>query len=104
VSCCSGGGCGDIFTKRVADRDARRYRRKGLDKTARRMVEFLVERGVDGLTVLEVGGGVGAIQLELLTQARLNEPQAASGDTPELNVILAERLRPVAGADSGGGG
>jgi magnesium-protoporphyrin O-methyltransferase len=30
------------------------------------MVEFLVARGIDGATVLEVGGGAGEIQIELL--------------------------------------
>ena len=30
------------------------------------MVEFLEERGIDGATVLEIGGGVGEIQIELL--------------------------------------
>jgi magnesium-protoporphyrin O-methyltransferase len=30
------------------------------------MVDFLAERGVEGATVLEVGGGVGEIQIELL--------------------------------------
>lgn len=30
------------------------------------MVDFLAEQGVDGCTVLEIGGGVGDIQLELL--------------------------------------
>ena len=30
------------------------------------MVEFLTARGIDGATVLEVGGGVGEIQIELL--------------------------------------
>jgi hypothetical protein len=45
---------------------ARRYRKKGLDATARRMVEFLEERGIEGATVLEIGGGVGEIQIELL--------------------------------------
>ena len=45
---------------------ARRYRKKGLDATARRMVEFLQERGIEGTTVLEIGGGVGEIQIELL--------------------------------------
>jgi magnesium-protoporphyrin O-methyltransferase len=44
---------------------ARRYRRRGLDKPSRRMVEFL-EPDLDGATVLEIGGGVGEIQLELL--------------------------------------
>ena len=32
------------------------------------MVAYLVERGLDGASVLEIGGGVGAIQLELLGQ------------------------------------
>jgi 2-polyprenyl-3-methyl-5-hydroxy-6-metoxy-1,4-benzoquinol methylase len=45
---------------------ARRYRKRGLDKTARRMVEFLQQHGVEGETVLEVGGGIGEIQIELL--------------------------------------
>jgi 2-polyprenyl-3-methyl-5-hydroxy-6-metoxy-1,4-benzoquinol methylase len=45
---------------------ARRYRKKGLDKTALVMVEFLESRGIGGATVLEVGGGVGEIQIELL--------------------------------------
>jgi hypothetical protein len=45
---------------------AKRYRKKGLDETARRMVEFLEGRGIEGATVLEIGGGVGEIQIELL--------------------------------------
>jgi magnesium-protoporphyrin O-methyltransferase len=44
----------------------RRYERKGLDDTAERMVGFLRERGIDGASLLEIGGGVGAIQVELL--------------------------------------
>jgi len=66
MSCCSGKGCDEFFNERVARRDARRYRRKGLDGNARRIVELARRRGVDGKTVLEVGGGIGAIQLELL--------------------------------------
>ena len=45
---------------------ARRYRKRGLDRTARRMVSFLERHGVRGASVLEVGGGVGEIQIELL--------------------------------------
>ena len=55
-----------VFSKRLARRDARRYRRKGLDKTARSIVDRLAERGVSDASVLEVGGGVGAIEIELL--------------------------------------
>ncbi len=64
--CCSPQAYEAFFSERIARRDARRYRKKGLDKTARRMVGFLTGQGVGGATVLEVGGGVGAIQLELL--------------------------------------
>src|SRR5919204_6932637 len=64
--CCNSRGCDKLFTPRFARRMAKRYRKKGLDSTAQRMVEFLQERGIDGATVLEIGGGVGEIQIELL--------------------------------------
>jgi hypothetical protein len=66
ASCCDPRGCDEFFTPRMARRIARRYRRRGLDKTARRMVEFLDASGIVGATVLEIGGGVGEIQIELL--------------------------------------
>jgi magnesium-protoporphyrin O-methyltransferase len=64
--CCPPPGVADVFGERAARRDARRYRRKGLDGTARRIVAFLRGLGLEGRTVLEVGGGVGALEIELL--------------------------------------
>jgi cyclopropane fatty-acyl-phospholipid synthase-like methyltransferase len=55
-----------MFGERFARRVAARYRKRGLDRTAQQIVDFLAERGIDGATVLEVGGGVGEIQIELL--------------------------------------
>jgi 2-polyprenyl-3-methyl-5-hydroxy-6-metoxy-1,4-benzoquinol methylase len=67
VSCCSPPrGYTRLFSQRTARRDAKRYRRHGLDETAAEMVGFLRGRGLEGASVLEIGGGVGAIQLELL--------------------------------------
>jgi hypothetical protein len=66
VSCCAPKGYSELFGERAARRDAKRYRRKGLDETAEKMVEFLRGRGLEGTTVLEIGGGVGAIPLDLL--------------------------------------
>jgi 16S rRNA G966 N2-methylase RsmD len=66
AGCCNSRGCDQFFSPRFARRVAARYRRRGVDRTARRMVEFLQSRGLDGATVLEIGGGVGEIQLELL--------------------------------------
>jgi 2-polyprenyl-3-methyl-5-hydroxy-6-metoxy-1,4-benzoquinol methylase len=65
-SCCNARGCDDFFTARAAERAAERYRRSGVDKTAERMLAFLAERGIEGATVLEVGGGIGDVQVELL--------------------------------------
>jgi hypothetical protein len=66
AGCCDPRGCDRFFGPRFARRVAGRYRERGLDRTARRMVGFLADAGVEGATVLEVGGGVGEIQLELL--------------------------------------
>jgi magnesium-protoporphyrin O-methyltransferase len=64
--CCSPKGYGWIFSERSAQAEARRFRKRGLDGTSNGIVDFLKKRGVAGDTVLEVGGGIGAIQIELL--------------------------------------
>jgi 16S rRNA G966 N2-methylase RsmD len=64
--CCNPRGCDQFFNLRFARRAAERYRRRGLDKTARQMVAFLEREGLDGATVVEIGGGVGAVGIELL--------------------------------------
>ena len=66
ANCCDPRGCDGFFDSRFARRVARRYRKRGLDATARRMVGFLEQQGIAGATVLEIGGGVGEIHLELL--------------------------------------
>lgn len=65
-SCCSSPGNDEVFSAGVARRTAWRYRRIGLLPRERTVVEPLVELGVDGATVLEIGGGVGQLQLALL--------------------------------------
>jgi len=66
-----------FFNRRVARFDARRYRRRGLSATARGLVAFAGD--VTGATVLEIGGGIGMLELELL------EAGAARGTNVELS-------------------
>ena len=66
MSGCCATGYERFFGPRLARRDARRYRKRGLDDTAQRLVDELASRGVGGASALEVGGGVGTIELELL--------------------------------------
>jgi 16S rRNA G966 N2-methylase RsmD len=68
-----------MFGARFAKRMAARYRKRGLDATAQAIVDLVTQGGVQGATVLEVGGGVGEIQLELLRRG------AASATNLELS-------------------
>jgi 2-polyprenyl-3-methyl-5-hydroxy-6-metoxy-1,4-benzoquinol methylase len=64
--CCTPKGYRQIFSEKNAAAEAKRYRRKGPDGTSKRILDFIRERGVEGKTLLEVGGGIGAIEIELL--------------------------------------
>jgi SAM-dependent methyltransferase len=76
----------------VARRDARRYRRRGLDTTARHIVDELARLWVADADVLEVGGGVGAIDLELLKlgAARATVVELSHGYDDEAQALLTE--------------
>jgi SAM-dependent methyltransferase len=65
-SCCPSRDYRRFFNQRFARRLANRYRKRGLDTTAQTMVEFLHELGIEGVSVLEIGGGIGEIEIELL--------------------------------------
>src|SRR5918998_554972 len=65
---CARHGQEELFTEKGARRAAKRYREKGPDPMARSLARRAAARGVDGATVLEIGGGVGEVLLELLKQ------------------------------------
>jgi hypothetical protein len=93
-SCCRPGDYKRFFSQRLAHRLAKRYRKRGLDKTARKMTEFLKDRGVEGATLLEIGGGIGEIEIELLKAgaARAQNLELSPGYEEEAN-RLAEDAR-----------
>jgi hypothetical protein len=92
MSCCNARGCDDFFGRRFARRMARRYRKRGLDKTADQMVAFLDRAGVENATVLEIGGGVGEIQLELLKRGAASAVnlELSPAYDPEARELLQE--------------
>jgi magnesium-protoporphyrin O-methyltransferase len=57
VSGCCARGYERFFGARAARRDAKRYRRRGLDGTAQRLVDELDTRGVERATVVELSRG-----------------------------------------------
>ena len=59
-------GIEHFFGQRQAERQLRHYRKRGADKTTRVLLAALRAEGVDGQTLLDIGGGIGTIQLNLL--------------------------------------
>jgi SAM-dependent methyltransferase len=57
----------NLFDDRMAESDLKALRRRGPSKTTRMLIEALVRRGVAGKTALDIGAGVGAVHLGLLS-------------------------------------
>lgn len=79
-----------FFNRRVAAHEARRYRRRGLPKTARGLVGLAGD--VAGVSVLEIGGGIGSLALELLESgaARVTNVELSGGYEDAAAALLAE--------------
>lgn len=90
TGCCRSGPCEEMFGPRVARRSLERYRTKGLDRTERALVEAALESGIEGATVLEIGGGIGALQGELL------QAGAARGEVVEIVAAYEPHARELA--------
>jgi len=66
AGCCDHDDYQSVFSGRFARRQSKRYRRRGLTPAARDIVDFATSQGIAGATVLEIGGGVGHLHVELL--------------------------------------
>ena len=94
---CCRGGFERVFSEKTARGDADAYRRKGLDHDARRMREIVAARLATGYDVLEVGGGVGALHIELL---RSGAARATNVElTSSYEAVAADLLREAGLAD-----
>jgi magnesium-protoporphyrin O-methyltransferase len=61
MDCCQCEGIETLFNEKEAKHKLKVYRKDGPAKTTRMLVEALRVEGVQGLTLLDIGGGVGAI-------------------------------------------
>jgi magnesium-protoporphyrin O-methyltransferase len=65
-ACCEPQGYDKVFDEREARRALKRYRRTGLTTLPRRTVELYRDGTIGGETLLEVGGGIGDFEVEML--------------------------------------
>ncbi len=89
--CCAPRDHGRFFNRRTAAHDAKRYREHGLRSTARTLADLAGD--VRGESVLDVGGGVGAIELELLAAGaeRATSVEISAAYEEAAGDLLAER-------------
>ena len=59
-------GLNSVFNEQYARGEVKTYFKKGIDKHARAIADVVSARGVEGASLLEVGGGIGGLHLELL--------------------------------------
>ena len=62
--CCS---ADDIFDQRSADKQLRKYLKKGPRKTSKLLIEALQTHMNGHKSILDIGGGIGAVHLDLLS-------------------------------------
>jgi hypothetical protein len=66
ISCCTWYSAAEAqFNRKVADRDLRRYCRCGADGTTRLLLTELRRWPLQGTSILDIGGGIGVIEMEL---------------------------------------
>lgn len=81
MNCCQCQGIEERFDQRYVAKKLERYRRKGPKETTNQLIEAIRAEGVDGMLLLDIGGGLGDIQHELIKsgvrRAINNEASAA---------------------------
>jgi len=66
MSCCQCQGIENMFDKKAAKRQLKRYLKKGPSKTPNMLLAAIHKIDVQGLDFLDIGGGIGAIQYDLI--------------------------------------
>ncbi len=92
MNCCQCQGIEELFNEQYVAKELSRYRAKGPLKTTRLLIDALKEEGVQGLTLLDIGGGVGFVQHELLGAGVLNATDVEAS-TAYLAAARAEAQR-----------
>ncbi len=89
---CQCQGIEEVFGQEYATKELNRYHLKGAAKTTRMLTAALKACGVDGLTLLDIGGGVGAVQHALL-EAGVRSATSVDASSAYVNTARSEAQR-----------
>lgn len=80
------------FNKQYVYSELSRYRKKGPSKTTGLLVNALKAQNIEGKTILDIGGGIGTIQHELL-KAGAKQTVAVEASTAAISAAQEEAAR-----------
>jgi 2-polyprenyl-3-methyl-5-hydroxy-6-metoxy-1,4-benzoquinol methylase len=83
---------GNFYNEKSAAAELRKYRQKGPIPSTRALIEALKAAGLEGATLLDIGGGIGVIQHELL-DAGLVRSTSVDASAPYLDAAREESDR-----------
>ncbi len=92
MTCCPRQVIEDRFDQDFVAKKIQQYRQSGLKKETRLLVEALKSEGVEGLTLLDVGGGLGTIEQELL-KAGVSRAMSVEASQAFLDAAKTEAAR-----------
>jgi magnesium-protoporphyrin O-methyltransferase len=82
-------GIETTFNEKTVSKELKKYREKGSAKTTRLLINFLKNEGVKDMRLLDIGGGVGVIQHELLKEG-LSSAISVDASSAYLNAAKKE--------------
>jgi hypothetical protein len=92
MNCCQCQGIEELFNQQYVNKELSDYRVKGAAKTTRMLTEAIKSEGVSGLTLLDIGGGVGAVQHALI-DAGVERVTSVDASNAYLNAAQEEARR-----------
>ena len=92
MECCQCQGIEERFDREKAADKLRAYQQDGLKRESQMLVNALVEQGIEGYSLLEVGGGMGALAIELIKRG-IRQATIAEASTAYLDTAAAEAER-----------
>ena len=92
MGCCQCQGIENMFDKKAAKRQLKRYLKKGPSKTTSMLLNAIHKEGVHGLNFLDIGGGIAAIQYDLI-KAGASGGTSIEASSAYIDVVTDEILQ-----------
>jgi len=94
MGCCQCQGIENVFDEKAAKRQLKRYLKKGPSRTTAILLDEIRKKGVQGLDFLDIGGGIGAIQYDLI-KAGASKGTSIEASSAYLDLVRDEEFHNV---------